>query len=53
MISDSCFTVLNSDESKKVLNWAKIHADTHILQNDDEVEIRHKINLIIEKNPEI
>lgn len=53
MLNGSCFTVLNSDESKNVLEWAKRYGENRILHGEGEVELLQKINLILEKNPEI
>lgn len=53
MLNGSCFTVLNNDQSKSVLLWAKKHGESRILQAEGEVELLQTINLILEKNPEI
>lgn len=53
MLNGSCFTVLNSDEAKAVLSWAKKHGESRILQVEGEVELLQTINLILEKSTEI
>ena len=53
MVNGSCFTILNSEETKSVLSWAKKHGESRILHGEGEVELLSKINLVLEKNPEM